>query len=215
MSESRAAQLPELNEQDAQGNIDGASAELSTSRFRRRRHRRQQEGPLLVGVLGLTLLVFILLFFGVVKFNSLNSGNELLRAKLQEMQTDLSQTKSELAKTRVDLEAALEGRFPQLHRLEFDKVVPLHMGYLKNIVFTLLGKTNQRNYEYKLVIENNTEISTIPEVKVLIFDRLGVQLGMDEIVKQEPLTRGETRSFSSVVELLVPGEPRYFYVVGK
>lgn len=214
MNESRAATLTASNGQLTQDSADQAPRELPSRRSRRHRHSRRQEGPLLIGVLGLTLLIFILLFFGVLKINSLTSGNELLRSKLQEIQNELTGTKSELAQTRLDLQAAVEGRFPQLHRLEFDKVVPLQDGYLKNIVFTLLRHTNTRHYEYKLVIENNTQMTALPEVKVLVFDDLGVQLGMDEIPKQEPLERGETRSFSSTIELLVPGDPAYFYVVG-
>jgi hypothetical protein len=117
--------------------------------------------------------------------------------------------------TQHELEASVQGRFPQLRRPELDKVLPVNDGYVRNIVFTMLKKSNEVTYEYKIVLDNNSETTGIPDVKVLVFDRLGVQLGGDELPRQEPLSRHETRSYSSVVDLVVPGEPYYFFVVGQ
>ena len=93
--------------------------------------------------------------------------------------------------------------------------MPLHEGLVQNILFTLIKKSDNNRYEYKLVMENDTGSMSTPEVKALLFGRLGVQLGANEVPKQEPLLRGETRSYSSTVDLAVPGDPYYFYVVVK
>jgi hypothetical protein len=61
-------------------------------------------------------------------------------------------------------------------------------------------------------MDNDSNSMAAPEVKVLLFGELGVQLGMDEVAKQESLLRGETRSYSSIIDLAIPGEPYYFYV---
>ena len=106
----------------------------------------------------------------------------------------------------------MEARFPHLRQLELDKVLPIHEQYVKNIVFTLVKKDGNSRYEYKLVLENKEPARMLPEVKILLFDELGVQLGMDEIPKQEPLSTNETRSRNASVDLVLPGEPRYFYV---
>jgi len=182
---------------------------------RHRRHHSERRIPLIMVLAGLSLLAVVLILFGVIKINSLNSTNDLLTFRLQENEQKLIKMRIELRETQRQLEAAVEGRFPQLRRLEFDKVLPLHEGLVQNILFTLIKKSDNNRYEYKLVMENDTESMSTPEVKVLLFGRLGVQLGTNEVPKQEPLLRGETRSYSSTVGLAVPGDPYYFYVVVK
>ena len=139
---------------------------------------------------GLSLLAVILMLFGVIKINSLSNTNDLLTFRLQENEQKLIKMRIELRETQRQLEAAVEGRFPQLRRLEFDKVLPLHEGLVQNILFTLIKKSDNNRYEYKLVMENDTGSMSTPEVKVLLFGRLGVQLGTNEVPKQEPLLRG-------------------------
>ena len=160
----------------------------------------------------LTLLLAVLTVFGAIKMNSLSNTNDLLTVRLEESEHNLIETRKKLGQTERQLEAAVEGRFPQLRRLEFDKVLPLHKGMVKNILFTLITKSDNNRYEYKIVMDNDSNSMAAPEVKVLLFGELGVQLGMDEVAKQESLLRGETRSYSSIIDLAVPGEPYYFYV---
>ena len=40
-------------------------------------------------------------------------------------------------------------------------------------------------------MDNDSDTLSAPEVRVLLFGQLGVQLGLDEIEKQDPLLRGE------------------------
>ncbi len=202
-------------EQDAQTNTSDTSPRTRKRRTKRQYHHSQRHNPLIAALIGMLLLVLVVLLFTGIKLTSLNTTNDVLQIKLQETQDELVQTRSALIKTQRELEATVQGRFPQLRRLELDKVLPIHDGYVKNIVFTMLKKSNEITYEYKLVLDNNSDTTGIPEVKVLVFDNLGVQLGGDELPKQEPLSRHETRSYSSIVDLVVPGEPHYFFVVGK
>jgi hypothetical protein len=202
-----AAELPE----PAQSDNPSQHARHS----RHRRHHSARRIPSILALAGLSLLAVVLMLFGVIKINSLNNTNDLLTFRLQENEEKLINMGIELREAQRQLEAAVGGRFPQLRRLEFDKVLPLHEGLVQNIVFTLIKKSDKNLYEYKLVMGNDTGSLSTPEVKVLLFGQLGVQLGTDELPKQEPLLRGETRSYSSIIDLAVPGEPYYFYVVTK
>lgn len=202
-------------EQDAQPVTSETSSHARKHRSKRKYHRSQLHNPLIAALIGVTMLVLVVLLFTAIKLTSLNTTNDVLQIKLQEAQDELAQTRSTLLNTKRELEATVQGRFPQLRRLELDKVLPVNDGYVRNIVFTMLKKSNDITYEYKLVLDNNSDTTGIPDVKVLVFDKLGVQLGGDELPRQEPLSRHETRSYSSVVDLVVPGEPHYFYVVGQ
>jgi len=203
------------DEQDAQTATSVNSTHAREHRPKRRHHRAGPHNPLIAALIGVLMLVLVVLLFTITKLTSLNTTNDMLQIKLQESQNELAQTRTTLRETQRELRATVEGRFPQLRRLELDKVLPIHDGYVKNIVFTMLKKSDETTYEYKLVLDNNSETTDIPDVKVLVFDKLGVQLGADELPKQEPLLRHETRSYSSVVDLVVPGEPHYFFVVVK
>ena len=186
-----------------------------THHRRLHRHRREQRFPLIMGMAGLILLAVILTVISAIKISSLSDTNDHLKVRLQESEDSLVSTRKELNKTQRQLEVAVEGRFPQLRQLEFDKVLPIHNGGVKNIIFTLIKKSAENYYEYKIVMENDSDSMSAPEIKVLLFGQLGVQLGANDVPKQDPLLRGETRSYSSIVELSVPGEPYYFYIAIK
>ncbi|WP_210023810.1 hypothetical protein [Methylocaldum sp. RMAD-M] len=132
---------------------------------------------------------------------------------------ELQALKPEVEKLRADIAALTTSRLPNLTKLEFDKVIPLDLGYVKNIVFTVAGKNSDKHYEYKIVM-HNTDLTLIhPEVDVLFFDRVGVQVGVSKIgfhqdgtPNLDMLERGEVRSFSSMVDLTGDADPEYFRV---
>ncbi len=193
-----------------------ASASMLTNhggRSQRHRHHSRRQSPLIAVLIALLLTFLVIGVLGAIRIHSLSTTNDMLQVRLEEDEARLAEANSELLRGQRELQAVVENRFPQLHRLEFDKVLPLHNEYVKNIAFTLIKNSNEHGYEYKIVMDNNTNRRIVPEIKVLLFDRLGVQLGMDEIPKQDVLSYGETRSYSSLIDLIVPGEPHYFYVV--
>ncbi len=213
MTGSQAEQSTAQQNPDARADAGVTNLRARSRRSRGRRTRVHRHIPMFTGLVGVLLLAFLVILFGAIKIASLSTTADVLQVALEESEAKLADTRSELAHAERQLEAAVQGRFPQLRRLEFDKVLPVHEGYVKNILFTLLKKPNKQNYEYKIVMENDTDFKTEPVVKILMFDNLGVQLGVDEVPHKQPLLRGEIRSYSSVIELLVPGEPAYFYVV--
>ncbi|RLA23856.1 MAG: hypothetical protein DRQ61_02700 [Gammaproteobacteria bacterium] len=67
-------------------------------------------------------------------------------------------------------------------------------------------------------MDNRNLLPVRPEVKILFFDHVGIQVGVSELGMgnglpiTEPLERGEIRSYSSSLELADDLEPQYFQV---
>jgi hypothetical protein len=76
----------------------------------------------------------------------------------------------------------------------------------------VVNHDGSRQYEYKLVVENRSHKVIVPKFRLLIFDKYGVQIGMDQILKDQELDPGESRSYSSKVNFFMKEEPAYFHV---
>jgi hypothetical protein len=147
-----------------------------------------------------------------VSISGLVRENDALQAELTKARQELSQTGPELERTRKIVSEMTKGRLPHLLDLVPDKVLNINSPYLKNIVFTVLNKNGTKSYEYKLVMENSTAKTIHPAARMLVFDRYGVQIGSAEMAGRAEIAPGESRSQSSVIDLFIDEEPRYFYV---
>lgn len=136
----------------------------------------------------------------------------------QKLQRELSEIRPKFEKMASEIEALTLNRLPGLVVLTYDKVLPINEQYVKNIVFTQTGSEKSKRYEYKVVMDNRNLLPVHPEVKILFFDRVGIQVGFSELGMGEGLTisdhleRGEIRSYSSSIELSTGLEPKYFQV---
>ena len=114
----------------------------------------------------------------------------------------------------------VQGRIPNLMPLEFDVTVPSDQAYLKNISFTLTGTASDKQYEYRAVLHNDRLADIQPDVSILLFDALGIQVGKAKLSKnhttsnaqQDDLKPGETRAYSSRISLDREAEPSYFLI---
>ena len=157
-------------------------------------------------------VLFIVIIFSVVRISGLVGENDTLHADLAKARQDLSQTGTELERTRKILSEMTKGRLPHLLDLVPDKVLNINGSYLKNIVFTVLSQNGTKRYEYKMVMENSTARTVYPEARMFVFDRYGVQIGSAEVAGRAGLAPGESRSHTSVIDRFIAEEPRYFYV---
>jgi len=162
----------------------------------------------------LIALITVTTFFSL-QVMQLNKLNDSLNAELDEKKMELSNIKPKLEQVQQELQQIVKGRIPQLREMQADKVIPVDRGYLKNIVFTVTKSNQQKQYEYKLVLENTSNTKIYPNARVVLFNRLGIQIGMDEINEKKELSPGESRSHSASFSLSVDDEPRYFIVGGK
>lgn len=138
--------------------------------------------------------------------------------QLEKRQSDELRTlRPAVQRLREEVTALAQNRLPDLQPLEFDRVISLDKFYVKNIVFSMAGKGDDKHYEYKVVTHNNTLNLIHPQIDILFFDRVGIQVGIARIGVQKDgtptldmLDRGETRSFSAAIELNDKVQPEYF-----
>jgi len=175
---------------------------------------------LLLLVLVLVLIDFFTAVLLGTQVYTLNRQNQTLRSSLAQTEEKLQQVTPELQKLRVDLEELIRGKLPRLRKLEYDRVLSLDDQYLKNITFTEIINRDRRGYEYKLVVQNNTGAPLWPEIQLLIFNELGIQVGNAEIGTRQPnalkagsLGVGEVRSYTASMDLAdKAATPAYFMI---
>jgi hypothetical protein len=185
-------------------------------RHGRRRHHTSKTR--LIVVLGLILVLeTALLLAAYIRMSVADKENMELAAAERKQAEELAMLRPQVDRLREELKALTESRLPGLQRLEFDKVIPIDQDYVKNVVFSMAGKGDQKHYEYKLVLHNGALNLVHPQVDILFFDRVGIQVGLARIGVQkdgtptlEMMDRGEIRSFSSSVELTGEVQPEYF-----
>jgi hypothetical protein len=174
----------------------------------------------LIFILSIALIVeTVALLFLFIRLTISEKENLDLTVVERKQALELEALKPEVEKLRAEIAALTTSRLPNLNKLEFDKVIPLDMDYVKNIVFTVAGKNSDKHYEYKIVMHNSGLSLIHPEVDILFFDRVGIQVGLSKIgfhqdgtPNLDMLERGEVRSFSLSVELADDANPEYFRI---
>lgn len=186
------------------------------SGHQKKRHRSSKTR--LVRLLGAILTIeTALLLAAYVRMSVAEKENIELVAAERKQAEELEILRPQVEKLREDIAAMTEARLPNLRRLEFDQVLSIDQGYVKNVVFSIAGKGDQKHYEYKLVIHNGGLNLVHLRVDILLFDRVGIQVGQARIGVQKDgthtldmLDRGEIRSYSSNIELTDRTQPEYF-----
>jgi hypothetical protein len=192
-----------------------------TSRPRRRyRNRSELKIKLLQITLGSLIFLFSLIVLLMWLYTSgLSVENERVSAKFYRQAQQLTAVTAALKKLKNERDILVQGRLPNLLPLEYDKAISLTEKYLRNIIFTLVKNQEKVATEYRLVLQNDTLSVIYPEVKILFFGSLGIQIGAAEItsdgatIDEATLDPGEIRSYSGPIELSREGSPRYFLVI--
>lgn len=197
-----------------------SSEELKSSRRRRSyAYSRSRRTKLIYGLSVALIVACILLLILGVKLSLYAREINALTAIEQKQARELAALKPELEKVKAEIADLVESRLPYLNKLEFDKVIPINEEYVKNIVFTLVGNGDTKSYEYKLVMRNQELTAIHPQVKIIFFNRVGIQIGESDIGVHEDgvptlevLERGEVRSYASAIELAEELKPEYFWI---
>ncbi|MCB1736312.1 MAG: hypothetical protein H6981_14595 [Gammaproteobacteria bacterium] len=114
------------------------------------------------------------------------------------------------------IKSLVAGTIPDLNELLFDQVIEVNQNYVKNLVFSVSKKSDETRYEYQIVLHNQTPIVVQPRIKVLLFDRTGLQIGISDLkgIKDNVLIPGETRSLHAVFDISLENrEPTYFLLM--
>ena len=193
-------------------------APLSGSRSNRRsrRQRSSRNSTLVIGLASLFgVAVFLLLVVSITlggRVSNLSAANRALSEELFKQEQEIRQLRPRLEASERELQMLMEGRLPNLHTLIPDQVIPVQEQYIKNIVFTVVTQGDEKIHEYKLVMENPSHQRIQPRFRVLVFDRMGVQVGVDEVMLGEYLGAGESRSHASILDVFMNSQPRYFAI---
>jgi len=191
---------------------------MSSRRYSR--HRRSKSRRWLVPVLYLALfLMFVALFVMAVNLQVSRKEVADLSALQRKHERRLAVIEPRIQQLETENAALVQSRLPGLELLEMDQVIPLDRTYVKNIIFSLAGKGENKRYEYRVVMDNREGRIISPDIKVFIFDRNGIQVGASHLKTKEKgegtlkiLEAGETRSHADFVALDRDAEPAYFLV---
>jgi len=127
---------------------------------------------------------------------------------------------AEIERLKTEKEILVKGVIPGLRLLEFDSTINIDDQYFRNIGFTLTGTSHSKNYEYRIVLHNDSLNVVTPAVTVFLFDDRGIQVGSTVLSKMDATSKAEfnvlqpneTRSYTGRIALNIQSEPRYFLV---
>jgi len=169
------------------------------------------------GLLVVLILIWVMASLGRESYN----GDRLEeKANTLEKQERLEKLQSEIEGLKHELAQLVQGRIPRLLPIEFDVTIPLNQDYLRNISFILSGISENRSYEFHVVMHNEDSVRVEPNANLFLFDELGIQVGKTHLSNEHTtsetvsslLRPGETRSYFNRIKLDRETYPRYFLV---
>ncbi len=146
--------------------------------------------------------------------------NEKIILELKKKERLLEQTLADFEKAQQQIVDLVAGRIPKLRPLIYDQAIPISDRYVRDVIFTQTGpKPENRIFEYRVVLANNSNWIVTPKVQILLFNEVGIQVGVSNITYQlatkkessSSLMTGEIRIYSSTIYLNKQRKaPRYF-----
>lgn len=181
------------------------------ARYRALKHAHQQLRKLQRATLiGFALLTLTLCAWAL---RATSREREAESLRYQE-RGELIQARRDLDAARAELALLVAGRIPGLLPLALDVVIPIGEAYIRNASFTRVEEAGVPGYEYKLLLENDSELMVQPLLDLVIFDGVGIEIGRARIGGNGPddkaLFPGASRSYAGALALLPGSEPAWF-----
>lgn len=213
---------------EAAASTSSSVATHPTARRRRRRSRHRHSGETrrrvlkAVAIAGAAVIVLIAMIMSI-GLSSLSSENARLITENNRKARELEQARAELAEATAQRDALVTGRIPRLKPLEYDKAIKINSGYVRNVIFTLTRTADASTHEYRIVLHNDSLSVINPKVKIVLFDEVGIQIGMANLNRSAAtaekdrtlLDPGEVRSYSGVIPVHGRQRPQYFLVLSE
>jgi hypothetical protein len=181
------------------------------SRWRLRSRTKKKILALQSGLAGtLCVLVLILLIGGWFIRDAVEVRDEL-RGDLSRAESALLTARAEFEQKDRQISELVKGRIPNLVDLEFDRLVPFVDSNIRNITFTQVRIADELFLEYRVVFHNRGDLSIDPVARVLLFDEMGIQIGVGRVPVGE-LLPDEVKSYTGIAEVIPYTTPLYFAI---
>ena len=168
--------------------------------------------------LGLAFLLLTVIGLSI-RLGMYARDNARLAAVEQVHISHLAEQRGTIATLQGELAALVEERLPRLSPIVLDEVIPVNENYVRNVMFMMTRRQREQRYEYTLVMDNSSARHIYPEVKIMLFDRAGIQVGVSTVgydnqgrPNQDVLERGEIRTHSSFVQIFDESPPEYYLI---
>ena len=202
---------------------EGPGAEQSASPRRGRRSKpgtrveRRVQRLQMAMVIVLCGCVLAVLGAGVY-VERIKTEKESIFIEALRLERELSAAFTALETVTKDRDDMVNARIPGLELLAYDESIQISKLYVRNVIFTLAMKNDTPSYEYRVVFSNDGLSTVIPNLRIVLFNELGVQLGgaqipadsSDSTEMRFTLDPGEVRTHSGAIEFFSGGTPKYF-----
>lgn len=167
---------------------------------------------------GITLVFLVIFTLTWVYIAGRSRTHEQTLLELRKLEKALQAITGELESARSELDTLVRERIPGLQPLSYDEAINVDHELVRNIIFTMVKNGKKRNFEYRLVLHNDTLSVIRPEIEVLLFNDIGIQIGATRVdytdatddSARSALDPGEVRSYTSSIDLMRDENPRYF-----
>lgn len=125
----------------------------------------------------LLVLETVVLAVVYVRMSIAEKEHAELASTVRESAALLERLRPELPRLETQIAALARARVPGLRPLEFDRVIPINAGFVRNILFTTSGTRGQKIYEYQAVVHNPTAAPVHLHLRLSLFNAAGVEIG--------------------------------------
>jgi hypothetical protein len=189
----------------------------------RSQSRTKKIGELRLMVTGLLILLMVAAMVAIYYWAKVGP----LDAEVLSLATDLSHAQKELDKAREllrtqdsEISAMMTRRIPGVAELTFDNLVNVNDKYLRKLTFNQSGVGQNKVVAFHAVLENKGRAPMLPDVRIHLFDRMGLQTGVVKLGKEHAggdaalaeLRPEETRTYSGPIPAERDAESKYFMV---
>lgn len=211
-------------------NVPSTSSSVVTHptarRRRRSRHRHSSVSRRVVikavAVAGAVLIALVIMVMSI-GLSSLSAENARLVTENNRKAREAEQMRTQLTAVTEQRDALVRGRIPRLKLLKYDQAIDLNQAYVRNVIFTLTRSSDAVTHEFRMVLHNDSLSVVNPQVKIVLFDAVGIQIGMatlnrSAVISQKDRTLldpGEVRSYSGAIPVNGREQPMYFLVLAE
>lgn len=197
--------------------VDRQVSRRSHSRSKIKKIRRL---GILVAVL-IVSLVFVVMGW-ILAWAKLQEAEEravALDADLRRIELTMEKTQVDAEKREREMLSLMENRIPGLSEIVFNKLLDINNQYVLNVTFSEVGVGEDKTLEYHAMLANNGPRMVLPQVKIILFNDFGLQVGMVKIAQSHAtgaaaaladLEPGETRSYHAQIPLELDSAPKYY-----